>query len=101
MVDSGRLRFFVNIGGSLISDLESTLSMELDILIRKLSDERSKLDSVIQSLEELRQAVNESGTRLGKKRGRKFMDEQGRKEVSERMKKYWAARRAAAAGSGN
>jgi hypothetical protein len=69
--------------------------MELDILIRRLTDERAKLDSVIESLEELRKAVNESGKKLGKKRGRKFMDEQGRKEVSERMKKYWAARRAA------
>lgn len=71
--------------------------MELDILIRKLSDERAKLDSVIESLEELRKAVNETGKKLGKKRGRKFMDDEGRKEVSDRMKKYWAARRAAKA----
>jgi hypothetical protein len=72
--------------------------MELDILIRKLTEERTKLDSVIESLEQLRKTLNESGRRLGKKRGRKFMDEQGRKEVSERMKKYWAARRAARVG---
>ena len=72
--------------------------MELDILIRKLTEERTKLDSVIESLEQLRKAVSESGRRLGKKRGRKFMDEQGRKEVSERMKRYWAARRASRAG---
>jgi len=69
--------------------------MELDILICKLTDERSKLDAVIASLEELRKAVSETEKKLGKKRGRKFMDEQGRKEVSERMKKYWAARRIA------
>jgi hypothetical protein len=68
--------------------------MELDVLIRKLTEERAKLDSVIESLEQLRKAVNETGKKLGKKRGRKFMDEAGRKEVSERMKKYWAARRA-------
>jgi hypothetical protein len=74
--------------------------MELDILIRKLTDERTKLDSVIESLEQLRKAVNETGRKLGKKRGRKFMDEEGRKEVSERMKKYWAARRAARANGG-
>jgi hypothetical protein len=67
--------------------------MELDILIHKLTDERAKLDAVIASLEELRKAVAETEKKLGKKRGRKFMDEQGRKEVSERMKKYWAARR--------
>ena len=71
--------------------------MELDVLIRRLTDERAKLDSVIESLEQLRKAVNETGKKLGKKRGRKFMDEEGRKEVSERMKKYWAARRAARA----
>ena len=71
--------------------------MELDALIRKLTEERAKLDSVIESLEQLRKAVNETGKKLGKKRGRKFMDEDGRKEVSERMKKYWAARRAAKA----
>jgi predicted nucleic acid-binding Zn-ribbon protein len=69
--------------------------MELDILIHKLTDERAKLDAVIASLEELRKAVAETEKKLGKKRGRKFMDEQGRKEVSERMKKYWAARRSA------
>ncbi len=74
--------------------------MELDLLIRKLTEERAKLDSVIDSLEQLRKAVNETGKKLGKKRGRKFMDEAGRKEVSERMKKYWAARRAARASSG-
>ena len=28
-----------------------------------------------------------------KKRGRKFMDGQARREVSERMKQYWSARR--------
>jgi hypothetical protein len=30
-----------------------------------------------------------------KRRGRKFMNEEDRKEVSERMKKYWASRREA------
>ena len=74
--------------------------MELDILIRKLTDERSKFDAVIASLEQLRKAVSETEKKLGKKRGRKFMDEQGRKEVSERMKKYWAARRSAHADGG-
>jgi hypothetical protein len=74
--------------------------MELDILIRKLTDERAKLDAVIASLEQLRKAVTETEKKLGKKRGRKFMDEQGRREVSERMKKYWAARRSARVDSG-
>jgi flagellar biosynthesis/type III secretory pathway protein FliH len=75
--------------------------MELDTLICKLTDERAKLDAVIASLEQLRKAVTETGKQLGKKRGRKFMDEQGRKEVSERMKKYWASRRDNHAGGGS
>jgi len=75
--------------------------MELDILIHKLTDERAKLDAVIASLEQLRKAVSETEKKLGKKRGRKFMDEEGRKEVSERMKKYWAARRSARIQSGS
>ena len=68
--------------------------MELDTLIHKLSEERAKLDAVIASLEELRSAIVETKKKIGKKRGRKFMDEQARLEVSARMKKYWAEQRA-------
>jgi hypothetical protein len=65
--------------------------MELDHLIEKLRRERTKLDEMVASLQQLREAMAELKPLLKGKRGRKFMDEAGRKEVSERMKKYWAA----------
>jgi hypothetical protein len=66
--------------------------------LRALYDEREKLDRVIASLEELqrRAALHAAEQPVQpKRRGRKFMDEASRKQVSERMKAYWAARRAA------
>jgi hypothetical protein len=67
--------------------------MELPKLIEKLREERAKLDVVIASLEQLEATMAEAKKVVRKKRGRKSMDEAGRKEVSERMKKYWASRR--------
>jgi peptidoglycan hydrolase CwlO-like protein len=69
------------------------LRMELPKLIDKLRDERTKLDNVIAALEQLEATMAEAKKLVRKKRGRKSMDEAGRKEVSERMKKYWASRR--------
>lgn len=68
--------------------------MELPKLIEKLREERTRLDDVIASLEQLDATMAEAKKVVRKKRGRKSMDEAGRKEVSERMKKYWASRRA-------
>ena len=68
--------------------------MELPKLIEKLREERARLDEVIGSLEQLEATMTEARKFVRKKRGRKSMDEAGRKEVSERMKKYWASRRA-------
>ena len=68
--------------------------MELPKLIEKLREERTKLDVVIASLEQLEATMAEAKKVVRKKRGRKSMDEAGRKEVSERMKRYWASRRA-------
>jgi|SRR5579862_2831754 len=67
--------------------------MELSSIIQKLHKERAKLDVLIASLEQLEKTISEVRPILKKRRGRKFMDEAGRKEVSERMKKYWADRR--------
>lgn len=67
--------------------------MELDQLIAKLKEERVKLDQTLATLERLEQAIADAKPFLKQKRGRKFMDEAGRKEVSERMKKYWSNRR--------
>jgi hypothetical protein len=70
--------------------------MDLDKVIRKLYEERAKLDEIITSLELLKRSATVVEKEVVKKRrGRKFMNEEDRKEVSERMKKYWASRREA------
>ncbi len=58
-------------------------------MIRNLQNERDLVNEVIAALERLDNRIG-SGV---KRRGRRFMDNDGRKEVSERMKRYWAARR--------
>jgi len=68
--------------------------MNINKAIRDLYEEKKRLDNVIASLEEMqRNAVTQTAVLSEKKRGRKSMDEQARREVSERMKQYWAARR--------
>jgi hypothetical protein len=69
--------------------------MDLSKAIQELRQEKERLERVIASLEELqRNAVAIPAlTERVKRRGRKFMDPQERQEVSQRMKKYWAARR--------
>jgi hypothetical protein len=68
--------------------------MDLDKVIRKLYEERAKLDEIITSLEQLRRTASVIPKEVIKKRrGRKFMNEADRKEVSERMKRYWESRR--------
>jgi hypothetical protein len=68
--------------------------------IRTLSEERQRLDRLIESLESLQAAGGATSKRkLPGRRGRKSMTAEERREVSERMKKYWAARRAAASRS--
>ena len=68
--------------------------MDLDKVIRKLYDERAKLDRIITSLEQLRESSAGMETQaLKKRRGRKSMDAEARKEVSERMRRYWASRK--------
>ena len=68
--------------------------MNVNKAIRELHEEKKRLDRVIASLEEMqRNAAALTPAPPEKKRGRKSMDEQARHEVSERMKRYWAARR--------
>jgi hypothetical protein len=70
--------------------------MDLDKIIRNLHEERLRLTQIIASLEKLQQRASRTEeAKVKKRRGRKFMDAKGRREVSERMKKYWAQRRAA------
>ena len=65
--------------------------MDIESIVDDLKAERDRLDGIIVALERLQGAVEQ--TAAPKRRGRKFMDKQGRKEVSERMKRYWADRR--------
>jgi hypothetical protein len=69
--------------------------MDLHKTIQDLYAEKEKLERVIASLEELQRAAAANAHVMGssKRRGRKSMSSQERKEVSERMKKYWANRR--------
>jgi hypothetical protein len=72
--------------------------MDIEKIIDQLRAERDRLEGIIVALERLH--GNAGTTATPKRRGRKFMDKQGRRDVSERMKRYWASRRTASAGSG-
>lgn len=68
--------------------------MELYRIIRELLQERDRLQRIIESLEEVQPPGKDPVRPNGKRRGRKSMDRAAREEVSERMKRYWAKRRA-------
>jgi hypothetical protein len=73
--------------------------MDLTKTIRELYAEKRRLEEAIASLEGLLESktaagaahVEESGPK--KRRGRTSMPAEERRNVSERMKKYWAQRR--------
>jgi hypothetical protein len=64
--------------------------MDLDRTIRDLLEERKRLNALITRLE------NQQSRTAPKRRGRKSMTEAQRREVSERMKRYWQEKRQAA-----
>jgi hypothetical protein len=69
--------------------------MDVYRIIRELVLERDRLQRIIESLEEMRPNGGRAQERSeGKRRGRKSMDHAAREEVSERMKRYWAQRKA-------
>jgi len=68
--------------------------MDLSETIAELLEEKKKLEQVIASLEELASAMAAPHP-LGRSRGRKSMGSAERLQVSVRMKRYWAQRRAA------
>ena len=74
--------------------------MDLYRIIRELVLERDRLQKIIDSLEEMKHG-RPSEIRLDgvKRRGRKSMDRAARQQVSERMKRYWAERKAQPAGA--
>jgi hypothetical protein len=73
--------------------------MDLYRIIRELVQERDRLQRIIESLEGMNSAPRSQAPSTGKRRGRKSMDPAARQEVSERMKRYWARRRAARDGN--
>ena len=68
--------------------------MDVYRIIRELVLERDRLQRIIESLEEMRPNGRAPARSEGKRRGRKSMDRAAREEVSERMKRYWAQRKA-------
>jgi hypothetical protein len=70
--------------------------MDLYRIILELVQERNRIQRLIESLENASRGERPSATR--KRRGRKTMDRAAREEVSERMKRYWAKKRAGQGG---
>ncbi|HWR51558.1 MAG TPA: hypothetical protein VN428_10650 [Bryobacteraceae bacterium] len=69
--------------------------MDLYKAIRSLYEEKKRLDRLIQSLERIQaRAVAVESEKPKARRGRRGMSAGERLEVSERMKRYWASRRA-------
>lgn len=67
---------------------ERCLDMDLTKTIEEFRRDKERLERVIASLEELEAAMVSSPQM--KRRGRRSMSPEERREVSERMKKYWA-----------
>ncbi|MGA1995288.1 MAG: hypothetical protein ABSH45_05855 [Bryobacteraceae bacterium] len=71
--------------------------MDLYRALQDLYAEKEKLERAIESLEQLQHAKGVSAAvhHQHERRGRKSMSLEEREKVSERMKRYWAARRSA------
>jgi hypothetical protein len=74
--------------------LSEPMSIDLRKVLKDLYTQKERLEHVITSLEALQQG-SEAQMPPQKKtnRGRKSMGAEERREVSERMRRYWAARR--------
>ena len=68
--------------------------MDLYRIIRELVAERDRVAQLIRSLEAHSGGGKGPGRPANERRGRKSMDRAAREQVSERMKQYWAKRRA-------
>jgi len=67
--------------------------MSLDRALQELYQEKEILDKAILYMEQLEHSVNNPMLPLRDKRGRKSVPEGERKEISERMKRYWASKK--------
>jgi chromosome condensin MukBEF MukE localization factor len=79
---------------------QGSRAVDLYKAIRELIDEKKRIERIISSLEAMQKegmvalpgkAVTKTGN--AKRRGRKSMSPEERREVSERMARYWEARR--------
>jgi hypothetical protein len=68
--------------------------MDLYRIIGELVEERDRLQRIIESLEAMHEGGGKAPRPRASGRGRKSMDANARKDVSQRMKLYWAKRRA-------
>jgi len=66
--------------------------MDVNKTLRELHAEKNRIDAAISSLERRLKTAGQSSVR--KRRGRKTMSAAERRQVSERMSRYWEARRA-------
>jgi hypothetical protein len=69
-----------------------SLDMDFSRTIELLRREKEKLERAIALLEELQTAAPETA-RQKPRMGRRFIGDDERREISERMRKYWADRR--------
>jgi hypothetical protein len=68
--------------------------MDLFKVINELREERKRLDYTIKALENIVEGEEiASSVARPKRRGRKSMSREERQKVSDRMRRYWAARR--------
>lgn len=65
--------------------------MDLLETIRELRAERDRIATTIANLEALNQSGDGTTSMVAARRGRKSMGAAERREVSKRMKKYWAS----------
>lgn len=64
-------------------------------VIEELRQEKKRLDQLISWLEKFGRTAAAAPPRQARRRGRPHMSPEERRKVSERMKAYWAKRRAA------
>ena len=71
------------------------LDVRIDNIIRKLYEEREHLDRLIATMRQIQSsaALRTETIKVSKRRGRKSMDIAERRQVAERMRNYWAARK--------
>ena len=68
--------------------------MDLYEAIRKLCEEKARLEAIIAELEQRTGSeAAQPAAPKPRRRGRRSMGREERLQVSERMRKYWAARR--------